>query len=185
MSKYLSEYQCEYCFASLRPGEVCGCAAAQSDLAEIKARYPTNKIGRLYYDFLRIQKENIQRNDKIAALEKELAGGREEMKEYFSAYYYSLPKTGFAVIDKISEAFCRAGKGCHNTADWCELWSGQTETYSQNLERVVEESGIELAQQVREAEERGARRLAEYLVMETEHPRFSVDDLMTIWKRLK
>ena len=79
MSKYLSEYQCEYCFASLRPGEVCGCAAAQSDLAEIKARYPTNKIGRLYYDFLRIQKENIQRNDKIAALEKELAGGREEM----------------------------------------------------------------------------------------------------------
>lgn len=76
------------------------------------------------------------------------------MKEYFSAYYYSLPKTGFSVIDKISEAFCRAGKGCHNTADWNELWGDQTETYSQNMQRVVEESATELAQQIRDELER-------------------------------
>lgn len=107
------------------------------------------------------------------------------MKEYFSAYYYSLPKTGFAVIDKISQAFCRAGKGCHNTADWCELWSGQTETYSQNLQRVVKESAIELAQQIREAEERGARRLAEYIVHVSEHQATSVEHLMAIWRTLK
>lgn len=49
------------------------------------------------------------------------------------------------------------------------------------LQKVI----AELRAKLKIAEERGARRLAEYIVMETEHPRFSVDDLMTIWKRLK
>lgn len=149
MSKYLSEYQCEYCFASLRPGEVCGCAAAQSDLAEIKARYPTNKIGRLYYDFLRIQKENIQRNDKIAALEKELAGGREEMNPEWVAW---------AKEEIIS------------------------------LSKIVQEKNAEIAmlrEREKQAEERGARRLAEYIVNVSEHQATSVEHLMAIWRTLK
>lgn len=39
--------------------------------------------------------------------------------------------------------------------------------------------------EIEEAEERGARRLAEYIVMETEHPRFSVEDLMECYRNLK
>lgn len=40
------------------------------------------------------------------------------IKEYYSAYYYTLDKTGDPLIDKILEAVAYAGKAEHHTMYW-------------------------------------------------------------------